>query len=319
MVYTSLTEAPHNLKDGIDWLIALRGTDAEANLKAMGAAIHKLLADKPVGYTEVPGLEAVKQISKEFMEKPELKYHWCVERLLKRFNKPMGKAPSLLEKWFGIIAESDYANVVQNHGFDRQAMSDKLAQVVDSCDKFLNEMKDPDHYTSAYGSDATWAKSCAKDPEACAVILVGVAPMLYTGLRSLWDVSFFAAKKIPPFNSKRRLLDMLKAVGYGEPVCPAGIGASDVRKAFNLMEVDIFTTLYDLGGFWAFYGDKNAANSKSLRDVAPADSVEGEGRVGEEPEGEEPEGEEPEGEEPEGEASEGEASEGEESEGEDSS
>ncbi|CDR95427.1 hypothetical protein BBBOND_0205850 [Babesia bigemina] len=44
MVYTSLTEVPHNLKEGIDWLVALKGTYGENNLKTIVGAIQKFLS-----------------------------------------------------------------------------------------------------------------------------------------------------------------------------------------------------------------------------------------------------------------------------------
>ncbi|GBE61814.1 hypothetical protein, conserved [Babesia ovata] len=46
-VYTSLAEPPRNVRQCMDWLIALKGKDPEKNLKALGEAVYDFLADKP--------------------------------------------------------------------------------------------------------------------------------------------------------------------------------------------------------------------------------------------------------------------------------
>ncbi|GBE61243.1 hypothetical protein, conserved [Babesia ovata] len=253
MVYHSLTEAPHNLKECIDWLMALKGTDPENNFKAMGDAVYKFLADKPVGLTVLPALENIKLISKEFMEKPELKDEWCVDRVLGKFKEPMDKNPNVFSKFFGTVGESDYENVVQTQGVDPEAMAAKVAQVVDNCETFLGDIKDPDHYAPAYSSSATWDISCSSDPEACAVVLVGISPMLYTGLLSLMEASIVACFKWPPFSADKPMGEVLKAVGYVEPECRADMKALHVLRAFKALDEEMFAALYDLAGFWAFY------------------------------------------------------------------
>ncbi|GBE59049.1 hypothetical protein, conserved [Babesia ovata] len=293
MVYNSLIDAPRNLKEGIDWLIALKGTNAAKSLTAMGAAIHKFLADKPAGFTEVPALEKIKSISKKFLEQDGMKYEWCVERLLGRFKEPMKKQPSLFDKWFGIIAESDYENVVQKHGVDTGAMTANLTQVVDNCEKFLGGIKDADQYKSAYSSEATWEASCAKNPEACAVVLVGVAPILYTGLRSLWAATESATKRWPPYYAKQRLANILQASGYVEPEFYGSVSGSDLLNVFKGMDVEIFTTLYDFAGYWAFYGERSAGAVGPAKSAAPEQPAAAEQSSGaDEPEGGAAEGDE---------------------------
>ncbi|GBE58857.1 hypothetical protein, conserved [Babesia ovata] len=276
MVYTSLTEAPHNLKEGIDWLVALKGTDAEANVKGLGAAVYKFLANKPVGFTEVPALEEVKLISKEFLEQPELKDMWYVKDMLGKFNEPMDK-DNTLYRWFGALAESDYENIIKVRGLTADAMVKNVSDVVDGCEKFLENIKAPDQYKSAYSSDATWDASCAEDPKACAVVLVGIAPMLFTGLRSLIDVTGVANRTTPAFRGEKNLGKLLKAVGYKEPECRAGMGNSDIRGAFNGVDRYILDKIYDLSGFWAFYGLNNSESVDAVEPVKPvttADAVE---------------------------------------------
>ncbi|GBE62430.1 hypothetical protein, conserved [Babesia ovata] len=265
MVYNSLTEAPRNLKEGIDWLIALRGTDADKNLAAVGKAVHKFLADKPVGFTEVPALEKVKSISKEFMEKRELKEQPFVRQLLRRFNKKRNENITLLDRWFESIAESDYANVVEARGVTAKTIGEKLSKAVDGCEKFRENVKIPDQYKSTYSSEATWEASCAKDPEACAVVLVGVAPMLYTGLRSLKVASEAETRGgLPMALGTSSLGSVLIAVGYEEPQWRVEMTASYIFKALKGVSHQVLTTLYDLSGFWGFYGLEKAGTAKAV-------------------------------------------------------
>ncbi|GBE63091.1 hypothetical protein, conserved [Babesia ovata] len=254
MVYKSLTDVPHNLKEGIDWLVALRGADAEKNLAAMGAAVYKFLADKPVGKMEHQALEKIKLISKEFLEKPELKEMWPANELLRRFKGPMSKKrPGCLASCFGSTLESDYKNVVQTKGLTAETIAKKLGKVVNGCEKFLEKIKSPDEYKSSYSSEATWEASCAKDPEACAVVLVGIAPMLYTGLRCLRKASYDATLAGVPYVRCTMLGCVLKAVGYERSECCAKISGSYVFKALGNVKFQMLVTLYDLAGFWAFY------------------------------------------------------------------
>ncbi|GBE60713.1 hypothetical protein, conserved [Babesia ovata] len=270
MVYTSLTEAPHNLKEAIDWLMALKGTDAAKNMAAIGDAIHKFLVDKPVGFTEVPALGEVKLISKEFMEKPALRVQPFVKLLLERFSKPLDKSPGVIAKAFGLVPKSDYENVVQTRGTKPEAIAKNLGKVVDGCEKFLEKMKISDHYNSAYSSGATWDASCAKDPEACAVVLVGIAPMLYTGLGALRDACNEEALKYMQFNHRRSTLgEVLEAVGYKEPDCRAGMSTSGVTRALRGVNREILNIIYDLAGFWAFYGKNKSGAVRAVEPVKP--------------------------------------------------
>ncbi|GBE60306.1 hypothetical protein, conserved [Babesia ovata] len=254
MVYNSLTEVPRNLKEGIDWLMAVKGTDAETNLKAMGEAIYNFLVDKPLGLKKLPALENVKKISKEFMGQKELKNHPSVSTLLDRFDQPMNKSKTaVFFKFPWVRHESDYENILKSQGLKPDDMVNEVAHVMDGCEKFLEKIKVPGQYKSVYSGEATWESSCAKNPEACAVVLVGIAPMLYSGLRSLKDATEAATRygKIP--KAEKRLGSLLKAVGYDEPECRPGMSGSDILKALDGVDVDILITLYDIAGFWAFY------------------------------------------------------------------
>ncbi|GBE58638.1 hypothetical protein, conserved [Babesia ovata] len=251
MVYDSLTEAPHNLKEGIDWLVALKGTDAERNLKAMSAALHKFLADKPVGKMEVPALEDIKKSTKEFIGQQSVKDLWPASELLGRFSKRMNK--SIHFKFFGTVDESDYKNVVKSRGLKPEDIAANLAKAVDGCEKFLEKIKSADQYKSAYSSEATWEASCAKDPEACAVVLVGIAPMLYTGLRSLRFASHASRFNWVPFSKKINLGSVLEALGYKGAERRANMSGSYVFEALENVKLKMLITLYDLSGFWAFY------------------------------------------------------------------
>ncbi|GBE61090.1 hypothetical protein, conserved [Babesia ovata] len=257
MVYHSLTEAPHNLKEGIDWLVALKGTNAEGNLKALGTAVHKFLVNKPVGFTEVPALENIKLVTKKFLEQTELDDQWFVKELLKRYNKPINTKPGIMAKYFRAADECDYKNVVTAKRISAKTIAGKLGMVVGFCERFLDHIKVPNQYQSAYSSEATWDASCTKDPEACAIVFVGIAPMLYGGLGSLQSATIADSLKHLPFAPKKSFGNVLKALGYVEPGCRDSLSGSDVGSALRGLCLRTLVTLCDLAGFWAFYGSKN--------------------------------------------------------------
>ncbi|CDR96425.1 hypothetical protein BBBOND_0303290 [Babesia bigemina] len=253
MVYNSLTEAPRNLKEGIDWLVAVKGTDAESNIAALGEAVHKFLADKPVGSMQVPALEKIKLITKEFIGQKNLKGSWFVKNITKRVGSGLGKTYDTLVKDLGYVRDSDYQNVVDAEGVNADTIVENLNKVMDGTEKFLDDIKNPNQYTSAYSSKATWEASCAKDPEACAVVLVGIAPMLYTGLRHLRTASSEQAGLLQIFYGKKSLMNLLNAAGYNESECRSGISAGNVVNALRGVNDSVLYILYDLAGFWAFY------------------------------------------------------------------
>ncbi|GBE61811.1 hypothetical protein, conserved [Babesia ovata] len=253
MIFDTLKEAPRNLKEGIDWLIALKEGDAVENVVALGAALHRLLSRYPVGFTVLPALENVKRISQKFLEQPELKDQPFVSKLLGRFKAPLNKKPGVLAKYFGNIMESDYQNVIQTRRAKPEVVAANVAQVLYGTEKFLEDIKDPKWYNPTYSGRATWDASCAKDPEACAVILVGIAPMLYTGLRSLKDATEIANKKKPKSKEEKHLGEILKAVGYKEPECQGDVSSVNLLKALSAVDEQVLAVLYDLAGYWAFY------------------------------------------------------------------
>ncbi|GBE61713.1 hypothetical protein, conserved [Babesia ovata] len=234
MVFNSLTDIPRNPKEAVDWLVALKGADAEKNLAAMGKAVYDLLADKPVGFTDVTALWNVKFSTKKFLQKDEIKDMWPANELIGRYFAFMDKSPEALAKKVasGLTADSMVKNV---------------SDVVDGCEMFLEKIKVPGQYKSAYSGEATWESSCAKNPEACAVVLVGIAPMLYVGLGSLWSASHAEMSK-----QSTGAGEVLKVLGFVEPQCRAD-SASSVLSGLRGVDLHILDTLYDLAGFWAFY------------------------------------------------------------------
>ncbi|GBE62267.1 hypothetical protein, conserved [Babesia ovata] len=250
MVYDLLTTAPRNLKDAIDWLMAIKGTDS---IDALGAAVHKVLEEHPVGFKLLPSIGNMKYITKRFLEQDELKGQWFVKELLKRFNTRMAKDPKQLSKTLEYIRESDYQNIVQAKPIGPEDVTSNVRKIVDGCEKFLDDLKNPDKYISTYSSKATWDASCSKYPEGCAKVLVGIAPMLYAGLRYLRFASNAETGVWQIVNAKERLGNMLKVVGYKESECRAGMSGSDILQALSSVDDSLLYTIYDLAGFWAFY------------------------------------------------------------------
>ncbi|GBE59880.1 hypothetical protein, conserved [Babesia ovata] len=242
MAYHALTEPPRNVKECMDWLIALKGKDPGKNLKALGEAVYKFLADKPVGKMQVPALEKVKHVSEVFLRRQCIRDQPFVRELLQRFNKPMDKNPKKFGNVIKGVEESDYKNVVKARG-----------KVVDAYQKFSDEIKHPKHYMSAYSSKDTWDASCAQDLEACAVVLVGITPMLYAGIRSLRDASHDETYSWMSLKKKKNLGKVLETVGYKEPECRAGMSGSDVLKVFRVMDKEALDIIYDFAAFQAFY------------------------------------------------------------------
>ncbi|CDR97741.1 hypothetical protein BBBOND_0402300 [Babesia bigemina] len=256
MVYKSLTDIPRNVKEGIDWLIALRGTDAETNFNAMGVALHKLLADKPVGTMKVPALENVKQISKQFMEQTQLSSYGFVREMISRYNKRMSKRkPCFLYKSFirGDQDECHYMNVVKAHNVTAELMSAQMTGITSSCERFLGHIRNPGKYKSAYSPEATWQASCAQDPEGCAVIFVGIAPMLYAGIICLWLASAPPLLRWSETTDNTHLRIVMKELGYVVPECLDGLTRLHVREALRDMHHRLLDVVYDMAGFWAFY------------------------------------------------------------------
>ncbi|CDR97587.1 hypothetical protein BBBOND_0400790 [Babesia bigemina] len=257
MVYNSLTEAPQNLKEAIDWLMALKGDDAKINVAALGAALFSFLADKTVDKMETPALEEVKHVTKKFLDQPELRNQWFVGGLVKRYNDLINKSPGGLAKYFRVVDESD-ENVVKGKGITAGAIVENLGKVVHGTEIFLDDIKSPGEYESAYSSEATWSKSCTQKPEDCAAVFVGIAPMLYAGVRSLHYASIADTLNWAPSTEQElSLRKILKALGYVEPECRAGMGGFDVAKALRGLYLRTLITLCDFTGFWAFYGSNN--------------------------------------------------------------
>ncbi|CDR96832.1 hypothetical protein BBBOND_0307360 [Babesia bigemina] len=283
MVYNSLTDVPRDFREGIDWLIALKGTDAESNIAAMGEAVYNFLVDKPVGHTEVPALQNVQSIVKGFLEQPGLKNVWPVNRILEKYNKRINKNPGWFTKAFGGADECDYKNVIKSKHVSAKTIAGKLGIAVNGYERLLKKVKTPEQYKSAYSSEATWEASCSQKPEDCAVVLVGIAPMLYAGLRSMWKASHGQSFSwVPKSKNKNILVTVLRSLGFKHPECRDKMSASYVSEALENVTIDMLETFYNLSGFWAFYGSGKIGAVGEKQPVEPVipeaePSVEGEG------------------------------------------
>ncbi|CDR95275.1 hypothetical protein BBBOND_0204330 [Babesia bigemina] len=262
MVYTSLTEAPHNLKEGIDWLMALKGTSDENNLMHMVGTIHHLFSDHSAGNNPLPSLDKIKSISKEFLEKPELRDNMLVRILLSRFYTP-ASAANTGSRHYWHRQFNEYGRVVGVKGAEPEYIKDCLSNVMDGFGKLLDDIKTPDQYESSYSSEATWEASCAKNPEACAVVLVGIAPMLYAGLISLWGTTESKTGEFHRYAGSRSFGEVLRALGYVQPQCRSDINGSEIFKNFKGLDDDLLHNTYDLAGFDVFYGSKTPVPEKA--------------------------------------------------------
>ncbi|CDR97953.1 hypothetical protein BBBOND_0404410 [Babesia bigemina] len=272
MVYTSLTEAPHNLKEGIDWLMALKGTSGENTLMHMVGTIHHLFSDHSAGNNPLPSLDKIKRISKKFLEKPELRDNMLVKKVLEKFNPVDGTANTGFRRYWHKQFD-EYGRVVGVKGAKPEYIEECLSNVMDGFEKLLDDIKNPDQYESAYSAEATWEASCAKNPEDCAVILVGIAPMLYAGLISLWGTSESKTGEFHRFAGSRSFGEVLRALGYVQPQCRADINGSKLFKNFEGLDDDLLHNTYDLAGFDVFYGSKKAAVKSGKLDKDAQDRI----------------------------------------------
>ncbi|CDR98040.1 hypothetical protein BBBOND_0405240 [Babesia bigemina] len=253
MTFHSLTTTPRNVKDAIDWLVALKGTNAFGNLKAFGAAIHKVLSEHPVGFKVYPSIEDGKIFTKRFLEQEALKDQPFIQELLERYNKPLDKQPSTFSKLFGLVKECDFQNVVQARHTSPADITTDVRKLVDGCENFLKKVQHSDKYRSTYSPKATWDSSCASYPEGCAKVFVGIAPMLYAGLRALKESGADAASKGPKSKAAAHLEEVMSAMGYEESRLRPKLGASDIVTALRGINGHALDAIYDFAGFWAFY------------------------------------------------------------------
>ncbi|CDR95631.1 hypothetical protein BBBOND_0207850 [Babesia bigemina] len=237
MAHNSLTDAPRNFREGIDWLLALKGRYPDESLKGMGEAVYQLFKSDNVSVEASTALQNVHDICKTFLDKEGLNEQFFVKEFLHRLARPMNKKPGALDESPEVSASS---------------VTKDLVHVVGRCEKFLKKSKLYKQYPDAYTRSATWNSSCAQNPEACAVVLVGIAPMLYTGLRSLQVASAGALEDESDSAAKERMGEVLKAVGFDDSECPASNRNAPVHRALRRVDERVFTILHNLAGFWVF-------------------------------------------------------------------
>ncbi|CDR96049.1 hypothetical protein BBBOND_0211910 [Babesia bigemina] len=258
MVHNSLNDVPRNLKEGIDWLMALKGADGEKNLSALGAAIHNFLSynllKNPEEAKKLPSLENVKLISMGFMWKKQLRDLWPANEMLGKFIKTMSQKPT------------DLVNAI---GSDPDEITANLTRFVDGCEKFLDGIKSTADYESAYSSEATWDASCSKLPEACAAVFVGIAPMLYVGLESMRDAGENQSIKWMPFIKKKNLGEVMNAMGYEDPVCREGMTGPYLTTALKNVNRDVLEIIHGLCGFDVLYASETPEPVKADKPVEP--------------------------------------------------
>ncbi|CDR93810.1 hypothetical protein BBBOND_0101560 [Babesia bigemina] len=183
----------------------------------------------------------------------EVHHHPYVKELLTRYNVAMDSNLGFFDRAFKDIAISDYENVLQTQSIEPETIAKNLGKVVHSTEKFLDYIKRTRRYNRTYSLQATWASSCTHDPEVCAVVLVGIAPMLYAGLRCLIDAAADAFMEGPASIQEHSLISVLETLGYEGQPKRGKVRSSDIRSALSDVNKDVLNVLYDLAGFWAFY------------------------------------------------------------------
>ncbi|CDR95262.1 hypothetical protein BBBOND_0204200 [Babesia bigemina] len=265
MVFHSLTDAPRDFREGIDWLVALKGTDFKNNLKAISDAVYNFLADKPVGSSKLPIFKYVTLITKEFLEQDGLKDHKPVKLMLTRFNSPKDEKPNVCAMLLKADGDRDHTQIADEWRLNAKNIAENLAKTVNGCEKFLQNVRIPHQYESAYSSEATWEKSCSEKPEDCAAVFVGIAPMLYTGLMSLLHSTDDSLFRLAPDMAKKKLETLLNTLRYVKPECRAIMGPSDVAQVLSVVDHDALATLGELSNFWTYHGLDSAGVAEALK------------------------------------------------------
>ncbi|CDR96177.1 Probable serine/threonine-protein kinase kinX [Babesia bigemina] len=271
MVFNSLTELPRNFREGIDWLVALKGSDAEKNLAAISDAVLNFLRDNSVCYDDIPAFQKLKLITKEFLEQEGLKDRRAVKMILDRFNTPTHKKRDFFSTFSHPIDEDDDDNGIKTWGITAENIVERIAKSVKGCDKFLAEVKIPGKYMSAYSSGATWSNSCTQKPADCAAVFVGITPMLYAGLMSLWDATDADDFRLFPSKAKKNLGDLLNALRYAKPECSSSLSRSDVVNALSGIGIEELDTLMELADFWITQGSENEEAVEDMETEVSAD------------------------------------------------
>ncbi|CDR96787.1 hypothetical protein BBBOND_0306910 [Babesia bigemina] len=273
MLYNSLTDIPRNLKEGIDWLMAVKGSCDENNWKAMVGAVHHLFSKHSARYQQLPALEKIKSVAKEFLQKPGLRDNVVAKEVLELFDT-LDSAAKTGEKASPYKYYDENGHAIRVKGAKPEYIEQTLRKVVDGCEKFLEDIKRPETYRSAYSSEATWEASCSEKPEDCAVVLVGIAPMLYAGLQSLSDVAEQDNGWFISVTTYKNPGEVLIPLGYYSSECRADLNGAEIFRIFNSLDEDLFHKTYALAGFDTFYGSDMVQNLPVEQSIKPVQLVE---------------------------------------------
>ncbi|CDR95703.1 hypothetical protein BBBOND_0208570 [Babesia bigemina] len=246
MPFDSLTMVPRDLKEAIDWLLATKVNEDSRTWWSMGLGLTRMYERQPAAVKMLPALEVIKQITKDFLERKEIRNQKFVRSVLDRINKPSSNTT-------GNDPQSLKVHVGSARGVGPRTLARSACKALYVCDMFLDDIKDHEKYRSAYASDVTWEESCDEYPEACAVVLVGIAPILYVGLRSLKEAAKAAVEAGPGSKEEIHLAKVMKAVGYTVPQCRSDLTSLDIRKALRGLDVPMLAVIYDFSGFWGLY------------------------------------------------------------------
>ncbi|CDR97669.1 hypothetical protein BBBOND_0401610 [Babesia bigemina] len=252
VVYNSLMYVPRNFKEAVDWLIAVRGDDAERNLATLGAAIYDLYVHMSGRSTEWSNLDKAIRFSIDFLEQEKLKKHLYVKMILAILSYRVNITPNVLTNIIVSAYDTENQRFLHKNGLTADTIAEKLCYVVDACAEFLGRIKNRSHYNSAYSPQATWDALFSAHPETGAVIFVGIAPMLVAGLLSLRSASLAGKLKSSPLIASKRMQELIQALGYVEPQLCAGMTASYVGRALGGFTYETINFIFDLAGFWTF-------------------------------------------------------------------
>ncbi|GIX61893.1 uncharacterized protein BcabD6B2_13280 [Babesia caballi] len=125
---------------------------------------------------------------------------------------------------------------------------------VDSISGLLKKIRKTSTYESAYGKDATWEKCCAPEPNRCAEVMIGIAPLFYATLHQLRYVSLFTNGSVKIADESKKVGAFLKNAGFDmERDVNAKKTVEVFRYNLNFLKDPFLSKLLELGGFVSVY------------------------------------------------------------------
>ncbi|ORM41114.1 uncharacterized protein BXIN_0446 [Babesia sp. Xinjiang] len=234
MVHASLLEYPTNYKEAIDWLVAIR---TSGGIKELGAAVVNLFAEQSYDDEFMALIKEIRLKVKRYLRQSGFSDQPAVRIILKllpdesEYPIEVGSPPTITEieeaiecqhpshkeeKGVPIAdkSESHKPKPILPRNISDADVIKAISDSADQYDKLLRKLWKSKTYEHSYDVTATWEQSCAPEPQTCAKIFVGIAPMLAAGTCALRHIALFASENDLIADSTKKVGSFLKAAGF---------------------------------------------------------------------------------------------------------